>query len=201
MRGVSLVLLCGLLACSSAPQSPFFGDERFLVVGVSPDAEADAIARSLGELGYRESLRLRGRGFAALAFEDAQGLPAHVRIVTGRGIALALDVIESNPLDRGARYALIAPQTPGQFDADDDGVEELLVLGYTYDRMVACALAYRVDPAGAATELRDAEHIRALLPADSPYAPCAADAADAGEPEPEPEPEPEAPAPATSPPG
>jgi hypothetical protein len=188
--------LC-LLACSSGPQSPFFGDERFLVVGVSPDAEADAVSRSLEERGYRETLRLRGRAFAALSFDDAEGRPSHVRIVTARGIALVLDAIESNPLDRGARYALISPSTPGQFDADDDGVEELLVLGQTYDRGIACALAYRIDPTGAATELRDAERIRGLLTADTPYAPCAPDAADGGQADPEPE----APTAATSSPG
>jgi hypothetical protein len=151
-----------LLACTSAPASPFFGDDRFLVVGVSPDSEADALSSKLATDGLRERTRLRGTTFTALGVDDSQGVPSLVRVITARGIALALDPVESHPLDRGARYELLAPRSPGQHDADGDGFDELFIVRRTYDRADACLLVYRVQSSGFVDLIEDANVSTAL---------------------------------------
>src|SRR5262245_39072219 len=88
---VALVAAVLLLGCASQPRSPYFGDERFLVIGVDPNAEIDEVARELEQSGYAIALELHGQHFAALSAQSPDGEPAKVRVVTGRGIALSLD--------------------------------------------------------------------------------------------------------------
>jgi hypothetical protein len=134
--------------CSSGPSSPYFGDERFLVLGVSPEEEANALSKQLATDGRKEYLRLRAPTFTALGFEEPDGQPGWVRAITHRGIELALDPEQSHPLDRGERYELLAPATEGLFDANGDGFDELIVLKRSYDRQDPCLLAYRVQNTG-----------------------------------------------------
>lgn len=135
-------------ACSSGPRGPYFGDEKFLVLGVRHEEEANAVSKELATDGRVEHLRLRGPTFTALGITERDGRPAWVRAVTQRGIELALDPVVSHPLDRGARYELLAPATPGLYDADGDGFDELVVVRSGYDGGAPCVLAYRVQNAG-----------------------------------------------------
>lgn len=194
----------GVAMCSSAPRSPFFGDESFLVLGVSPEEEADALSRQLATDGHKEYLRLRGPTFTALGFEEPDGRPALVRVVTQRGIDVALDPVQSHPLDLGVRYELLAPATEGLFDADGDGFDELIVLQRSYDRDDPCLLAYRVQNTGEVELITDSQDtVDAARGTITGAEPCAgAPAGDAGvlaDPGAAPEPEAE-PAPAAKPP-
>jgi hypothetical protein len=170
------LVLAMIAACSSGPASPFFGDEKFLVLGVSPEEEADALSKQLAVDGRVEHLRLRGPTFTALGFTDRDGRPAWVRAITPRGIALALDPVASHPLERGERYELLAPATPGLYDADGDGFDELLVLKRSYDRDDPCLLAYRVQSSGFVDLITDGEHTRKVAAGTSEVEPCHAEA-------------------------
>ncbi len=177
------VIAC-MVACSTANPSPFFGDDRFLVVGVNPDTEADALAIKLAAHGLHERVRLRGATFTALGVEDESGALALVRVITARGIALALDPVESHALERGARYELRKPQVEGDFDADKDGFDDLLVVQHTYDGSNACLLAYRVQSSGFVDSIDDAQVVQALAgPAYADTPPCTLGAPDGGTPE------------------
>jgi len=140
-------LLC--CACASQPRSPFFGDERFLVLGVDPDAEADELARQFENNGFRVLQRLRGQHFSALGVAAADGAAVKVRVVTARGIALALDAAQSTPMQPGVRYALLTPLSSETHDADGDGFEEVFVQRLpTAAGSAPCILVYRVRDSG-----------------------------------------------------
>lgn len=185
-RALSSVALAlgsiGAATCSSGPSGPFFGDEKFLVLGVSPEEEANALSKQLATDGRREYIRLRGSTFTGLGFSEPDGRPGWVRAITQRGIALALDPVESHPLDRGARYELVAPATEGLFDADGDGFDDLVVLKRSYDRDDPCLLAYRIQSTGFIDLIADSNGtIAAARGAISGVEPCAGTAGpDAG---------------------
>jgi hypothetical protein len=135
------------LGCASSPASPFFGDEELLVVGVDRDAEADAMVREYEAAGSKLTLRLRGEHFSALGFTRKDGLGA-VRVLTGRGIALALDSKAGTALTQGARYALLGPPFTQTHDADGDRFEEVFVQLYPDAPSEPCVLVYRVRDSG-----------------------------------------------------
>jgi hypothetical protein len=202
------LLLC---ACASTPPSPFFGDERFLVLGVQPDAEAGALAEQLERSGYRIERTLRGQHFTALFALDGDGRPAKVRVVTRRGVALALDAREGHAFSPGVRYVLLAPPLRDTHDADGDGFEEVFVEQHTAAE-APCILVYRVRDSGFADPVATSNY--ALPPGREPpwnaptFCPDTASGSESeSEPESEsgsasesePESEPTAPAPARSP--
>jgi hypothetical protein len=92
------------------------------------------------------ALRVIGHDFTALGFIDRAGRATRARIVTLRGIALALDPEPATPLQAAARYALLAPPLPDTQDADRDGFEEVFIeerrAGQT------CVQVYRVRDVG-----------------------------------------------------
>src|SRR4051812_17309771 len=90
MRGAAILLL-GLVACASTPKGPVFHDDQYLRFGVDPDQEANAVIESQKERDYRLAQRLIGQHFTALGFMDKGGRSTAVRILTLRGIAVALD--------------------------------------------------------------------------------------------------------------
>jgi hypothetical protein len=177
----------GVAMCSSGPSNPFFGDEKFLVLGVTPEDEANALSKDLATDGRKEYLRLRGPTFTALGFEEPDGQPGWVRAITQRGIELALDPVQSHLLDLGVRYELLAPATAGLFDADGDGFDDLIVLKRSYDRDDPCLLAYRIQNTGFVDLITDAEDtVAAARDAITGIEPCAgaqAPAGDAGTPQ------------------
>ena len=157
-----------LAACASGPKSPYFGDERFLVLGVRPDAEGDAVAEELERSGFKVTSKLNGLHFTALGAAAADGAPAKVRIVTARGIALALDPVVATPLQPGIRYALMPPPVKGTHDADGDGFEEVFVHRLT-DGVAPCILVYRVRDSGFADAVPSGQYANAQPPGPPPW--------------------------------
>jgi hypothetical protein len=137
-----------LAACASQQQGPYFHDEQFLVFGVDPDAEARALTRQLEKNGFFVARRVRGQNFSALGFSDARDVPQKVRVITRRGIALALDQQASTLLSQGVRYELIDGPALGTQDADGDGFEEIFVLVHRDAPAVTCIAAYRARDSG-----------------------------------------------------
>jgi hypothetical protein len=144
-RWVLLLLLAG---CASQAEGPYFHDEQFLVLGVDPDAEARAEIRQLEKKGFFVARRVRGQNFSALGFSDARDVAQKVRVITRRGIALALDPQLPTPLSQGVRYELIDGPVTGTQDADGDGFEELFVLVRHEAPADACIAAYRARDSG-----------------------------------------------------
>lgn len=132
--------------CATQPRSPFFGDERYLRFGVDPRAEADTLVQAYREQSEALALRIVGHDFTALGFMDRSGLATRARVVTLRGIALALDPQPGTPLQAAVRYALLAPPLPDTQDADRDGFEEVFIERRSPNR--TCVLVYRVRDVG-----------------------------------------------------
>jgi hypothetical protein len=162
--------LCGvlLLGCASRAPGPYFGDERFLVIGVDPNAEVDELARKLEDSGFTIALTLRGQHFAALGATEPDGWPAKVRIVTARGIALALDPVVATPVQPGIRYALMPAPLADTHDPDGDGFEEVFVQRFV-DRAAPCILVFRVRDSGFADRVPAGEYAHAQPPGPPPW--------------------------------
>jgi hypothetical protein len=141
-----LAAVLGAAACASAPRSPFFGDEKYLRFGVDPRAEANAVVQAHEERGFRVVRRIEGQAFTALGFVGSRPHVQSVRVVTSRGIQLALDPqSEANP--DVTSYELLAPPIDGTQDADADGFEEIFVRA-TARAGDACLQVYRVRDVG-----------------------------------------------------
>jgi hypothetical protein len=142
-----LALAClAAVSCAHPPPSPYFGDERFLRFGVDPDQEANAVIQDQHDRGYNVAQRIVGQYFTALGFMERDGRSVAVRVVTARGIALALDRNSPNPLAAPTTYALLSSPLKDTQDADGDGFEEVFV-----ERRTAagnCIDVYRVRDVG-----------------------------------------------------
>lgn len=134
-------------ACASQPAGPFFGDERFLRFGVDPSAEADALTAQLERAGYTLARRVRGQYFTALGFVDTQGLPSVLRVVTARGIALALDARAGDVFVPSEQFQLLPAPFSDTHDADGDGFEEVFVW-QAVSGQEPCVQPYRVRDSG-----------------------------------------------------
>jgi len=142
---VRVAVLLVLMGCGGERRGPYFDDDRFLVLGVDPDAEANALVKQFAERGYALGSRHSGRHFTALGFVDADGTPVAVRVVTRRGIGLALDR-EPDPVLGEVRFALLPPPRADTHDADSDGFEELFV--ERLQRGHRCIEVHRVRDSG-----------------------------------------------------
>jgi hypothetical protein len=140
-----LLGLLFLLACG-APVGPVFHDEDYLRFGLDPRAEADSMIASYRERDEPLSLRIEGHDFTALGFMDRGGLATRARVLTARGIELALDPEIANVLQPSTRYRLLSPPVPGTQDADGDGFEEVFIERSTGPH--TCLLVYRVRDVG-----------------------------------------------------
>lgn len=143
-RTFTIVALCA--GCASQPRSPFFGDEQYLRFGVDPRAEADELIKAYAQQAEPLALRLVGQNFTALGFMERSGRATRARVVTLRGIALALDPQTESPLQAAVRYALLAPPLPDSHDADGDGFEEVFVEERTSTG--SCVRVYKVRDVG-----------------------------------------------------
>jgi hypothetical protein len=142
-----LALLCfAAVGCASQPPSPFFGDERFLRFGVDPDQEANALIEDQRAHGYAVALKVLGQHFTALGFMEPNGRSTAVRIVTARGIAVALDPTPATALEAPTTYALLAPPIEGTNDPDHDGFDEVFVERRTAAK--SCIDVYRIRDVG-----------------------------------------------------
>jgi hypothetical protein len=142
------VLSIALIAagCATTSRAPLFNDANFLRFGVDPRAEADTLVKNYADQGERLALRIVGKDFTALGFMDRSGRASRTRIVTLRGIALALDPEPESPLHTPTRYALLASPLAETHDADRDGFEEVFVEQRKPDQ--TCLLVFRVRDVG-----------------------------------------------------
>jgi hypothetical protein len=142
-------------ACGPPPHGPFFGDEKLLVVGVDPEAEANAVVRQLEQRGYYEVRRLRGSTFTALGFAPVKHDTGagRVRVVTLRGISLALDSSEPTLLTKGRELRLLDFPYSDSRDVDRDGDPEIFVREEPLPTGEPCLRAYRVRATGVVEEL------------------------------------------------
>jgi hypothetical protein len=142
----SALLTLWICGCASAPASPYFGDERYLRFGVDPNQEANAVIESQKARHYPLALRLLGQNFTALGFMDGRGRSTAVRILTLRGIVVALDPRPQTPLQESLSYTLLEAPIEGTHDADGDSFEEVFVEQRTQSRR--CLQVYRVRDVG-----------------------------------------------------
>jgi hypothetical protein len=145
MRFAALLLL-GVIGCASTPPSPFFHDDQYLRFGVDPDKEANLVIESQKQRGYRLAHRLVGQHFTALGFMDKSGRSTAVRLLTVRGVGVALDRREQTALEPATSYALLAPPIKDTHDADHDGFEEVFIEERTPTQ--TCLRVYRIRDVG-----------------------------------------------------
>ncbi|MGD8863545.1 MAG: hypothetical protein PVI30_26260 [Myxococcales bacterium] len=148
LRWLPVMAILAYAACASEPRGPYFGDERFLMLGVDPEREAQALVEQLERNGFSLERRLVGKHFTALGFAEAGGEPGPVRVLTVRGIALALDTTEGDPLTQEVRHRLLEAPMSSTHDADGDGFEEVFVERLVGPSRDACVLVYRVRDSG-----------------------------------------------------
>ena len=118
----------------------------WLRVGVDPIAEADAVLSALERAGYRRSRRLEAPAWSA--FEARRGPLRAIRVITARGVALALDSHEPDGLvPRHGAISLVEPSSAGAHDVDRDGADEIVIGAEIEGR--TCLLPFRVDAEGA----------------------------------------------------
>jgi hypothetical protein len=156
-RALMLMAICLAGCASSVPRGPFYGDEKYLHFGLDPRAEADALIKQQSERFEPLALRVEGEHFTALGFMDRSGRATRVRVLTERGIELALDPEPESALTIGVRYALLAPPLATTHDADGDGFEELFV-----DRRADganCLQVYRVLDVGLVDPVQVDAHV------------------------------------------
>lgn len=141
------LLLLALTACAaSTPPSPYFDDERWLVVGVAPSREAEALIAQMKEHGRVLALRLDGVHHTALAFADASGKVVAVRVVTAHGIAIALDAQAADPLRPGRAWRLL--RSPLAVRGGSANADEYVFIEERVDALAPCVRIYRVRLGG-----------------------------------------------------
>jgi len=173
-RGASalpLALLAAALAgstpaCGPPAHGPFFGDDRLIVLGVDPEAEANALAQQLKGRGLHEARRIRGKTFTALGFAPTaqKDQQSDVRVITGRGIALALQARGATTLEHGERYALLPAPFRDTLDADGDGFDELFVSRTGLPAGGRCTLVYRIRDSGFVDEVTTDNYALVRIP-------------------------------------
>lgn len=144
---VSFLAMLAMLGCASTQPGPFFQDDRYLRFGVDPNDEAKAVIEGQKARNYVLAQRQLGRHFTALGFMDKQGRSSAVRVLTARGIAIALDHRPATPLEAETRYALLAAPIEGTYDADKDGFEEVFI--EERSEVGPCVQVHRVRDTGA----------------------------------------------------
>ncbi len=118
-------------------------------VGVVPAEEAELIRERLEAAGWETWQELAAEGLVALAFR--RGDERAVRVVTHRGVVIALDSHESDGVRvRHGSVSLVAPDDPG---VDRIGRHEVVV---ARDQDGArCLAVIRIDESGAADLMED----------------------------------------------
>jgi hypothetical protein len=169
-RSSALALIAALAgsapACGPPAHGPYFGDDRLIVLGVDPEAEANALAQQLRARGLHEARRIRGKTFTALGFAPAaqEDQQSEVRVITGRGIALALQARAPTALQRGERYALLPAPYRDTLDADRDGFDELFVSRTGLPDGQRCTLVYRLRDSGFVDEVTTENYALVRVP-------------------------------------
>ncbi len=149
---LSCLLLFSSLACGCGGRRSLLPDySEWLAVGVSPEAEADALISGFERAGYTLIERIDGAGWIAFEARRDPGLRA-IRVVTSRGAALVLDSHEPDGVrPRHGRIELIPPPHPSGHDLDGDGRDEIVVGAWHGDQR--CLLPFRIRDTGEAHPL------------------------------------------------
>ncbi len=139
----ALIVGCVAAGCGSAAP-PVDPAVAFLRVGVDPHEEARAVEASLAEGGFRVRTRSEGATFVALGLEhEARGETA-VRVLTRRGIGLAIDV----PGEQSAQPVGVVMSGSDGADLDGDGLEEVVLFRLDPVRERRCLAVVRVSDEG-----------------------------------------------------
>lgn len=139
-----------LVACASSPV-PGLDPLRYFRAGVAPHREARRVVNHLEGAGYSVRKRIEGETFVALAFARPQDGASAVRIITRRGIAVALDApTEGRPA--AGRVGLRAPRGD-HHDLDGDGRPEIAVRLHDARRERTCVAVMRVLQDGRVVEM------------------------------------------------
>ena len=143
----AILQACLSASCATTAVAPTFSDAQWLTVGVDPEVEARKILQDYEQAGYSLHARVVGQAFTAMGFVRADGTSRGIRVVTARGVALALDSVPKGALEDRLEYFLMMPPVAATLDADGDGAEEFFVreLGR---RTGNCVVPYRVGPSG-----------------------------------------------------
>lgn len=129
------------MACGSTQGG--VDESAYLRAGVNPSAEATRLERQYR--GYRRTVRIDAETYSAFAMEDrGQSL---VRVVTERGVALAVEAPEEHGR---SRVGLVDGLPP---DLDGDGHEEVLVFADDPALDRRCVAIVRIED-GRAREVR-----------------------------------------------
>lgn len=147
-RSARLVLCLVLGACAGREPRP--DPLAMLELGVDARAEAAAVAESLARGGFTLRRRIDGADVVGLVFDGPGGATA-LRVVTKRGIALAIDeaAAEGGP---ARRLDLVAPGGAAR-DLDRDDRVELLVSVHDVLTEQTCLGVVRVARDGSAREV------------------------------------------------
>jgi hypothetical protein len=141
--GADLALLAFLAGCGPLRQPPP-DPTAYLAVGVDPRAEAEALIRSFERAGYAIARRLEGSDWVAFDARRARDERRALRVVTRRGVALALDSHESDGVRRRhGEVELVDPPRAPSHDLDGDGRDDVIV-GARHDGRL-CLLPFRID--------------------------------------------------------
>jgi len=151
LRHVKTRMVVAAIALIAAPagcggrrrESP---ELAYLRVGVSPRAEASALARSLERGGYRLVARYDGERYSALGLLDASLGRTAVRVITRRGTAVALDA-------PGGEVAAVELERAPARDVDGDGTEDVIVGARERGLDRTCLVVVRVLASGEALAL------------------------------------------------
>lgn len=114
---------------------------QYLQIGVEPAAETDAVADNLAEAGYELERRIDGRTFSALSAHRPDDGATAVRVITRRGIAMALD----GPTETVDAIGLVPAASDSPLhDLDGDGLEEIAVVSHDRVRARRCLRLLRI---------------------------------------------------------
>ena len=148
-------MLAAVLACGPAADEQLrVHDLRYLRVGADLDEEAEATSRNLERAGFGVRARVRGERFRAVGAAMPGDSATAVRVITRRGVVLALDAPGPH---RAYDVFLSTAHCESRGcppDPDGDGDEEV-VIG-TRDELYArrCLALVRVDGEGSVREVR-----------------------------------------------
>lgn len=139
-------LACLVASCGGARSE--VPPEAYLRVGVDVEEEAREVEATLVRAGWTRTDRIANDRFVALGF--ARGDARAIRVVTRRGVAVALDSLEPDGVR--VRHGDVHLESLGD-DVDGDGAPEVVVSRASHDER--CLALLRVDEEGRVTLAAD----------------------------------------------
>lgn len=118
-------------------------------VGVAPAQEAERVRETLEAAGWEIAQRIEAPGHVALAFR--RGEQRAVRVVTSRGVVIALDSYEPDGFH--VRHGSVSLAPRDEPDVDGDGRPDVVVA--RDEDGARCLAVIRIDESGAANLMPD----------------------------------------------